>query len=86
MINPRWLELPLSRTNFHGPKDVRAIEVGLYINICSCENCSFGLKKRVQNSLSIRATRVRTIEVRPYTHLCLLVAHSVPLFGRVFLK
>ena len=31
MINPQWLELPMSRTNFHGPKDVRAIEVRLYI-------------------------------------------------------
>ena len=31
MINPQWLELPMSRTNFHGPKDVRAIEVWLYL-------------------------------------------------------
>ena len=31
MINPRWLELPLSRTNFHGPKVVLVIEVRLYI-------------------------------------------------------
>ena len=30
MINPQWLKLPTSRTNFHGPKDVRAIEVQLY--------------------------------------------------------
>ena len=30
MINPQWLELPMSRTNFHGPKDIRAIEVRLY--------------------------------------------------------
>ena len=30
MINPQWLELPMSRTNFHGPKDVRAIDVRLY--------------------------------------------------------
>ena len=30
MINPQWLELPMSRTNSHGPKDVRAIEVRLY--------------------------------------------------------
>ena len=30
MINPQWLELPMSRTNFHGPRDVRAIEVRLY--------------------------------------------------------
>ena len=29
MINPQWLELPMSRTNFHGPKYVRAIEVRL---------------------------------------------------------
>ena len=28
-----WLELPLSRTNFHGPKDVRAIEVSLYLAV-----------------------------------------------------
>ena len=31
IINPQWPELPMSRTNFHGPKDVRAIEVRLYI-------------------------------------------------------
>ena len=28
-INPQWLKLRMSRTNFHGPKDVRAIEVRL---------------------------------------------------------
>ena len=27
MINLQCLELPISRTNFHGPKDVRAIEL-----------------------------------------------------------
>ena len=32
MINPRWLELPVSRTNFHGPKDVPATEVRLYLD------------------------------------------------------
>ena len=31
MINLQWLELPMSRTNFPGPKDVRAIEVRLYL-------------------------------------------------------
>ena len=30
MINPQWLELPMSRANFHGPIDGRAIEVRLY--------------------------------------------------------
>ena len=29
MINPQWLKLSMTRTNFHGPKDVRAIEVWL---------------------------------------------------------
>ena len=31
IINPQWLELPLSRTIFHSPKGVRAIEVRLYM-------------------------------------------------------
>ena len=31
MVYPHWLELPLSRTNFHGPIGVRAIEVRLYL-------------------------------------------------------
>ena len=31
MINPLWLELPMARAIFHGPKGVRAIEVRLYI-------------------------------------------------------
>ena len=30
MINPQWLELPMSRTNFHGPDDVRAMGGRLY--------------------------------------------------------
>ena len=29
MINLDWLELPMARTIFHGPKGVRAIEVRL---------------------------------------------------------
>ena len=30
IINPHWLELPLSRTNSHSPEGVRDIEVRLY--------------------------------------------------------
>ena len=30
MINLHWLELPIARTIFHGPKGVRAIEVRLF--------------------------------------------------------
>ena len=33
MINPQWLEQPIYRTIFHGPKAVRAIEVRLYIHL-----------------------------------------------------
>ena len=35
MINPQWLELPMSRTNLHGPKDVRVIEVFLCMKYAS---------------------------------------------------
>ena len=31
MINTQWFEQPMSRTSFHGLKDVRAIEVRLYV-------------------------------------------------------
>ena len=33
MINPQWLELPVSRTNLHGPKAVRPIGVRLCIDV-----------------------------------------------------
>ena len=38
MINLQWLELPISRTNFNGPKDVRAIEVQLYSKTSAEDN------------------------------------------------
>ena len=33
MINPRLIEQTMSRTDFHSPKDVRAIEVRLYVKL-----------------------------------------------------
>ena len=33
MIYPQWIELPISRTKFNGPKNVRTIEVRMYILI-----------------------------------------------------
>ena len=30
ITDPQWFELPISRTNFHGPKDVWVIEIRLY--------------------------------------------------------
>ena len=44
MINPQWLELPMSRTIFYGPKDVRAIEVRLYLLIFKFQLFGFWLK------------------------------------------
>ena len=41
MINPRWLELLMSRTNFQDPKDVRVIEVRLYLYVESNFNFSY---------------------------------------------
>ena len=32
MIDPQWLELPISGTSFDDPKDVQAIEVQLYFD------------------------------------------------------
>ena len=34
MINPDWLELPMSRIHLQGPKDVRAIEDLLLLKHC----------------------------------------------------
>ena len=41
MINTHWLELPLSRTNSHGSKAVRAIEVRLYFIFNQLNNNTF---------------------------------------------
>ena len=30
VINHQWFELPMSKTIFHGPKDVRGIDVRLF--------------------------------------------------------
>ena len=40
IINPKWLKLPLSRTKFHGPKGVRAIEVRLFFLLTSLKPAS----------------------------------------------
>ena len=60
IINPQWLELPLSRTNFYSLKGVRAIEVRLYIVIHSSTtqrsgyNMSFISKARFHVEVSRR--------------------------------
>ena len=37
LTNPQWLKLPISRTNFHGPKDVRATKFHCAANKDSSE-------------------------------------------------
>ena len=32
MFNPQWLKIPMSRPNFHGPKNVQACEIRLYFS------------------------------------------------------
>ena len=56
MINPQWLELPMSRTNFHGPKDVRAIEVRLYVSECDVFVC---VRLCVANIEAIHVRRIQ---------------------------
>ena len=41
MINLHWLELPVARTIFHGPKGVRVIEVRLYLACFQCSDRSY---------------------------------------------
>ena len=75
MINPQWLELPMSRTIFYGPKDVRAIEVRLYLFLISFFFCfakknafqmyhllivfSENLNKNINNKMSSTATVIK---------------------------
>ena len=56
LINLHRLELPMARTLFHGPKDVRAIEVRLYLDwLMEKDSPTFYLiqriKKKQQNGM-----------------------------------
>ena len=71
MINPQWLELPISKTNFHGPKDVRAIEVRLYLKYLdilkfyrTCTLFGFFYLLRRSNSLMFLGLRVKKTSER----------------------
>ena len=73
MINAQLLELSMSRTNLHGPNDVRAIGVLLDMNISiftlSCRTDSVGERTVVHvnemvsvgNSRSVESSRMRGI-------------------------
>ena len=57
MIDPQWLEQPISRTNFHGPKDFRALEVRLYYYILhKPKTDKKNLSPKNKNQLKIQVT------------------------------
>ena len=62
MINGQWLELPMSQTNFNGPKDNRAKEVQLYIYIQNSLVQNTGSRHRfktlVQDTFSFDTTHI----------------------------
>ena len=58
MINPQWRELPMSRTIFYGPKDVRAIEVRLYSLTSLQQRRVFGDMRTVKGQISLRICAV----------------------------
>ena len=61
MITPQWLELAISRINFHGPKDDRAIDVRLYISliaIWAARKRVFGHMRTAKAQISLRIRAV----------------------------
>ena len=83
MINPPWLELPMSWTNFHGPKDVRAIEVRLYVPV----KILIRLHERAGRSESLPGAHVlryvfSDVEARIFCwRLCWISGHSIRLLS-----
>ena len=80
MINAHWLELPLSRTNFHGPKSVRVIEVLLYNSgltwvysyLCSHSITSFYIISSVQVKVQRQTIESMTFNLDNVTLSCRL--------------
>ena len=59
MINPQWLELPRSRTNFYRPKGVRAIGARLYLFFLVFLARLYGVQKELLLSPRCRRRRQR---------------------------
>ena len=59
MINLQWPELPIYRTNLHGSKEVRAIEVLLYQVECDkLDSYSFSAENfSLRQSLNVHVTQ-----------------------------
>ena len=81
MINPQWLKLPLSRTNIHGPKDVRAIEVGLYAHKHLYVLLFLWLKtKGIKNLRIMRVTSIRQVILIICTFITLIFYSILRIF------
>ena len=63
MNNPQWLELPMSQTNFHGPKDVRAIEVRLYYSIQTYRQWTISVKYFVAAVIRLHMLHHRVTDI-----------------------
>ena len=62
IVNPQLLEVPISRTNFHGPKDVRATEVKHEVTNFIFLEKKKKKKKTAKNILSISSHLTRLFE------------------------
>ena len=61
IINPQWLEPPLSPTNFHSPKGVRAIEFRLYyVQIFRLSGYAFTLRAPKKQTTKLRLQNFKT--------------------------
>ena len=75
--NPQWFEFPISRTNFHGPKDVWAIEVRLFIyKMLICQTYDF-LEKHGFLKFEILVISHSAISVDFFFIDCLKSSHSI---------
>ena len=74
MITPQCLELPISRTHYHGPKDVRAIEIRKYVVGLQILNAT-SHPRHMEAAVNMLCTRVCTALLSWITP-----AHLVPLY------
>ena len=67
MVIPQWLELPMSRTNLHGPKNVRVIEILLY-NVIHGEKDNVGFCRTCHILTGLHICSAAPIFCKAYHH------------------
>ena len=70
MIKSHWLELPISRTNFHGPKDVRAIEVRMYMASLTEQDLYCLRRKDLFSHSMAHMKHMRKVDSQDYASKC----------------